>query len=161
MYGVNLEIKNYGQTPARITDVIVLSKFLKDGESLPKDPHYTRTEGEAFPGAFLVKEDHFFRLFTDHPNLRAIAALGSPDIKSGSRQYFVYGYVDYIDMFGQRHRGGFARVYEPRVDRRDAYPSEEAFAERCNLIFMEQRGYNYDRPRKKGEGNDWDEEAPA
>jgi hypothetical protein len=156
-YGINLEIKNYGHTPARITDLIVLSKFLKDGESLPNDPDYKSAQKYTFPGAFLVKEDHFFYLFSDQANRQAIASLDHSKIKNGGGQYFIYGYVDYIDMFGQRHRGGFARVYEPRIDRRDIYSSDEDFAGRCNLVFMAQRGYNYDSLRKRGEGNDWDE----
>ena len=57
-----------------------------------------------------------------------------------------HGYVDYIDQFGQRHRGGYARVYDPRLD---TEPS------RNNLLFITQKGYNYDRLRKRGEGSDW------
>lgn len=45
-------------------------------------------------------------------------------------------------------RGGYARQYDPRRD-------DPANENRNNLIFVTQRGYNYDRPRKKGEGNDW------
>ncbi len=54
------------------------------------------------------------------------------------------GYVDYLDKFGGRHRGGYARKFAPELDGTDN-----------NLIFVDQTGYNYDRSRKKGEGNDW------
>jgi hypothetical protein len=53
---------------------------------------------------------------------------------------WLYGYVDYVDCFNQRHRAGYAREYDPATG---------------TLIFATQPGYNYDRLRIKGEGSDW------
>ena len=69
---------------------------------------------------------------------------------------WLYGYVDYIDQFGQRHRAGWARLYEPDRDDRQYYPSDDDFAKRSNLVFVAEEGYNYDRERMPREGNDWD-----
>jgi len=67
-----------------------------------------------------------------------------------------------VDKFGKRHRAGYARLYQPSLDERRIYGTEEDFNRRSNLIFVPlQAGYNYDRPRTEGEGNDWDEEASA
>jgi hypothetical protein len=52
--------------------------------------------------------------------------------------------VDYIDAFGERHRGGYARIYDPQP----GVPN--------NLGFVAQDGYNYDRLRDEGEGRDWE-----
>lgn len=42
---------------------------------------------------------------------------------------WLYGYVDYVDCFNQRHRAGYAREYDPATGA---------------LIFVTQPGYNYD-----------------
>ena len=31
----------------------------------------------------------------------------------GQLTLYLFGYVDYIDAFGQRHRGGYARLFMP------------------------------------------------
>ena len=54
------------------------------------------------------------------------------------------GYVDYMDAFEQRHRFGYARQFVPNTREN-------------NLVFITKPGYNYDRERKHGEGNDWDD----
>lgn len=110
----------------------------------PRDP-------EKISRAFLVADDHF----TSHTDLPFSPMVMAP-VMSGERQLIIIGYVDYIDAFRQRHRGGYARSYSPDVDLAD-YPSPEARAKRNNLVFVAQAGYNYDRLRVPGEGGDWDE----
>ena len=65
---------------------------------------------------------------------------------------YLIGYVDYIDQFGQRHRGGYARMYKPLT---------VLLQNQNNLFYVIQEGYNYDRLRKRGEGEDWLREASA
>ena len=60
-----------------------------------------------------------------------------------------------------QHRGGFGRVYRPDQDVRSNFASEEDFAKRLNLFFFDTDGYNYDRPRKEGEGKDWGDKTPS
>ena len=62
---------------------------------------------------------------------------------AGGQILVVYGFVDYIDAFGVRHRGGYARQYVPNVQGNN------------NLVFLDHPSYDYDRPRRPGEGNDW------
>jgi hypothetical protein len=39
----------------------------------------------------------------------------------------------------------------------DRYPTEAVYAARNNLGVVAKEGHNYDRPRRRGEGNDWNE----
>ena len=96
--------------------------------------------GGRTPGAFLVSNDSF--LFSSSIE---IAASDMAGIRGGTRQLHVMGYVDYIDQFGQRQRGGYARRYDPSSTN--------------NLIFVNESGYNYDRVRLPGEGDDWGENS--
>jgi hypothetical protein len=50
-------------------------------------------------------------------------------------------------------------MYHPEIDERQIGQSPEDFARRTNLVFVAQGGYNYDRPRLPGEGNDWNQET--
>jgi hypothetical protein len=153
----NLEIRNYGQTPATVTDVITKAVILTKTDKLPQIPEYGEAGNSGLFGTFLVKDESFFKLYGE------FAPIGTNigNVKTGEIILYFYGYVDYIDAFRQRHRGGFGRVFYPAIDDRSLYKTEEDFTKRCNLIFLSQGGYNYDRPRKKGEGNDWDEYPPS
>ena len=66
-------------------------------------------------------------------------------VKEGTLKLYLVGYVDYMDAFGERHRGGYARIYDPQP----GLPN--------NLGFVTEDGYNYDRPRVEGEGRDWED----
>jgi hypothetical protein len=98
-----------------------------------------------------------------HNHLFQVA--GIEDLKaSESLKLYAIGYVDYIDKFGERHRSGYAHVYNPSLDNfnywsedTDPTTAAKAWAERLNLSFVTQPNYSYDRKRKKGEGKDWDE----
>jgi hypothetical protein len=144
-------IKNFGRTPANVTDVLIKALLLPSSQALPEIPDYARERKDS-PKAFLVSGDEFF--YTD---VVKISAAEVPQLRNETITLWLYGYVDYIDQFGQRHRGGYARVYSPAFDNRGTYKTDEEFKARSNLLFVSQDGYNYDRTRKKGEGNDWDE----
>ena len=91
--------------------------------------------------------DHFFFHWDD-----TVTPADLEDIRAGRKFLYVFGYVDYRDLFGVRHRGGYARRYEPLVDK-----AEPNNPNRNNLVFADEPRYDYDRERKRGEGNDWDE----
>lgn len=151
-----IHVKNYGRTPARITNALIKHLVVPISDSLPDIPDYTKnTATHEGLTAFLVAGDEAFlsMVFSGVPpdSLRAVALK--------MHKLWLYGYVDYIDQFGQRHRAGWARLYDPDRDNRTYYPSDEEFAKRSNLVFVEKAGYNYDRERMKGEGNDWDKPA--
>lgn len=127
---VDLVIKNNGQTPARIIDLFIKIDVEPVGASLPKNPNYEGgVETKATPQAFLVTNDQYtLHLFFHIPTAQAA------NVINGTETLWLYGYVDYEDMFEQKHRGGYARVYEPTVTGGN------------NLVYIEEPGYNYDRP---------------
>ena len=65
------------------------------------------------------------------------------EASQGIKQLFIFGYVDYIDMFEQRHRAGFARRYNHSAQ------------DETKLVFVDQPDYDYDSERLAGHGKDW------
>jgi hypothetical protein len=135
---INIDVRNFGRTPGRVTDVVINACTCPNEDRLPDNPSYMPRTSPGIPNAFLVSNDNFF-YNSSIPLPEAEVA----EVKVGNRQLYLLGYVDYIDQFGHRYRGGYGRLY--RAD----------FTGN-NLIFIAQPGYNYDRPRLPGEGNDWD-----
>lgn len=148
----NLEIMNYGTTPARVTDVVSLYRIMASGQPLPNEPEYEIPNNHTAAVAFLVKGESFFNFVGEDLNTveRSLSSL-----ESGENILYLYGYVDYIDAFGQRHRGGFGFEYCPAIDKDVKTYIDEAYANRHNLLNLAMSSYNYDRSRTKGEGNDW------
>ena len=147
-YIVNIQIKNFGRTPATVSDVVITHRVLDIDGILPRIPEYDWNPGTVGAFAFLVANDEFFRI----QNVR-ITRDDLPDIDTFMKNIIVYGYVDYIDQFGQHHRAGYARQYDPGA----ATINSQGGVEGCsNLFFVSQEGYNYDRERQPGEGNDWE-----
>jgi hypothetical protein len=147
---LRVSVKNYGRTPATVTDTMVKNMTLYRTELVPEIPDYSWDGERESSKAFLVADDEFFLM-----NIAPMSTNDRTHIANGEKKLFVFGYVDYIDQFGTRHRGGFARIYEPALDNRANYESDKHFTGRGNLIFMTKKGYDYDRPRRWGEGNDW------
>jgi hypothetical protein len=137
-FRVIVGVKNFGRTPARITDVRLKHIVLEKGETLPIVPDYSKVGGEEAIEAFLVADDEFFHDVTfDFVRSQA-------EVQDGTVTIYIIGYVDYIDQYGQRQRGGYARVYDA-----------ERESGSNNLVFVVQPNYNYDRHRVSSEGNDW------
>jgi hypothetical protein len=153
---INLEIKNHGRTPARITKVRIKSRHFLPADPMPVEADYGDAIDPNATEQFLVTGDYFYSGGT-LPLDRGYYDL----ISRGIEILWVYGYVDYIDIFGQRHRAGYARYFDPSLDNQSRYRTEEEFLKRSNLPFVGRRGYNYDRKRirgRKGEGEDWSSE---
>jgi hypothetical protein len=130
---IQISIKNFGRTPARVEDTVIRPILLHRGESLPRVPEYNRAVSPR-EKVFLVAEDEVFA-----PNTFPISDESAKAIKSGDVVLYVIGYVDYVDVFGARHRGGYGRVYDPAVDA--GTPAQE----RSNLLYFPAENYNYDR----------------
>lgn len=142
LFQIEVEIKNYGRTPASVTDVKLGAKLLENGELL-REPFFYHVR-EAIPNAFLVTNEAFF-----HQGHFPLRGQDLDDAKSGTKKLWIFGHVDYIDTFKTRHRSGYVRVYIAIVDD----------GKQNNLFYMTEARYNYDRPRTKGEGNDWGNET--
>jgi len=130
-------------TAGTITNVALTIRVNPRDEPLPKVPDYQEPNEAQAPNAFLVTDEQI----STSQSLQ-IGIENVQGIHNGESWLTVYGFVDYIDKFNERHRGGYARRFN-----RDA-PTN-------NLQFVSQPGYNYDRKRKNGEGHDWGEEAPS
>ena len=137
---VTIDVSNIGKTPARLTGFVKTHFILPNEAPLAPIPPYDSGATErpevrtTMYGTDAMTSNFKINLSTDE--FIAINA-------KTSRLYLIM-YVDYIDQFGIRHRAGYARRYVPHC------PGN-------NLDLVTQRDYNYDRPRQKGEGDDWDE----
>ena len=102
---VEIDIRNHGRTPAKVTNVLLNSRFALTGKNLPLPPTYDFADS-APHRAFLVAGDNAFLRVNLDTTLGTINALPEGTVLC------VSGYVDYIDAFGVRHRGGYARVFD-------------------------------------------------
>lgn len=145
-FEVRVEIKNLGHTPATVSDVVICTKILEHGVPLPSIPPYTITQREEIPSAYLMPGDAFF--YTRH-----FGMLGDKgrSVLANTHALYILAFADYTDQFRRKFRVGYARIYNRIVDD----------GKQNNLFLVLQKGYNYDRPREKREGNDWDEHPPS
>ena len=134
---VRMEIKNWGRTPAQITDMVIGCDIRTSRVPLPEHPPYPGRVGKNVVHAFLVAGEGFFvtnpikRVFTDEERL---------SIERGTQVLTLMGYVEYRDKFDRTHRAGYARTYLPHRpgDLMNVLPAD-------NLVFVTQENYNYDR----------------
>ncbi|MGE3188478.1 MAG: hypothetical protein AB7H88_22225 [Vicinamibacterales bacterium] len=136
-FRVDLVIVNLGNTPAQVSGSLLQVSAI---ELTPDEPPYNE-DLRSESAYWLLKGDSVVRHADGGFNEYEAEWIG--DSRRRFRVY-VFGYVDYMDRFGRRHRHGFGRRYDP---------SDTNY----NLRFVPEAGYNYDRERKPGEGNDWDE----
>jgi hypothetical protein len=85
-----------------------------------------------------VKDDYIFQ----HVEL-SVDPAEQVEIEAGRVGMVFYGYADYIDQFGKRHRAGYGRSYLRT-------------AAQNNLVFPDEGPFNYDRERGPSEGIDWE-----
>ena len=134
---VDVVVKNFGRTPARVIGVMLTYRVIPNGQTMPDTPVYTGDDDwRDHAAAFLVTNDDFHQ--------QGQFELSSTDKDAVVKQratLFFYGYVDYIDQFGQRHRAGYGRQYMHGLPQN-------------NLVFPESGRLNYDRKHRRGE--DWD-----
>jgi hypothetical protein len=158
---IRVKVTNGGNTPARVKTVSVQTRVGK--APLPAEPPHDAAAANRV-SAFLVKNDSFIdtRKWTiPSAQIADIRSVGNL-MDAHPTKLWVFGYVDYVDQFDVRHRSGYARVYDPTVDQHPPNPaaphdstSALRWKARNNLPFETQAGYNFDRPRQQGEGDDW------
>lgn len=107
-------------------------------------PDYAVRHEDPKPQAFLVSDDEFFLRLSYRIKSDEMSA-----VMDTSSVLYIIGYVDYVDQFGQRHRGGYGRQYRPGSDERARYKTDDEFDRRNNLWVIEQEGYNYDEVRTR------------
>jgi hypothetical protein len=122
---VNVQVTNHGPTPATITAAVMT---IEVGESLPDKPSYS--DHKTWGAFFLMPNDGHF--YTGRMIHTGIKEEDMARIQAGEGLFiWAIGYVDYTDVFGKRHRAGYARRYSPR-------------SAENNLVFETKPGYNYD-----------------
>ena len=129
---VAMEVKNWGNTPTRVTSYLLTCTWLPSKCPLPRTPEYRNKREKLVPvEAFLVKKDSF--TFTER---FAIDPLDMERFASPipTHMLYVFGYVDYIDKFGDCHKAGYARQFN--------------FITRT-LDFVTTQNYNYDKKECK------------
>jgi hypothetical protein len=126
MFHVVIEARNTGRTPATVTQMMVKPVLVLNSKKLPAKPDYRRST--EVRRAFLVTNmtARFGEVFSVRKEELA-------EIQDGTRKLYLIGYVDYEDVFGNSHRGGYARLYDPSISKGN------------NLTFVTEPGYNYDR----------------
>lgn len=143
---VQLRVRNFGKTPARVNEVRVEFRYLPDILAIPVDPPAIEKREDVL--AFLVPDDEFF--FTHQ---RALGNTVLDNVRKGVGTLLVWGYIDYTDAFDQRHCAGYGRVYGAGRDIQGTTQSDESFNQRSNLDLVTQQAYNYDRPYKDGQNS--------
>lgn len=152
----SLEIRNFGNTPAKVTRTYARFVIASKDEVASPVPDYREGENKLpFGEAFLVTNEFFSAAFESLLRNIDVEKLGN-----SAWRIHVLGYVDYIDIFGKHHRGGYARVFAREID----VIAEKAGAwdKRNNLVLVNFDGYNYDRERDEqnsAENHDWPKQA--
>ena len=134
----DIKIENAGRSPATVTKIVLKLDGFPLTEQLAADPDYDSGQ---------VQTD------LTETSLAAGGSVNKPltfnwnggdlnTIQRGQGQMWLYGYVDYTDIFGERRRSGYGRVYGPA---REKGPINF----RNNLPLIPQSGYNYDCPAKE------------
>ena len=134
---VSVKARNMGRTPAQVTDIHIDFALLDYGVPLPKRYPFRPMKRESFPNGILMPSE-----WLNH----AIHVKTKEALVPGKQLWF-FGEVDYIDVFGRRWRGGYARKYWDHKD--------------DNLYNNTEDRDNFDRERLPDEGRDWDEESKA
>jgi hypothetical protein len=100
---IYIPIKNFGNTVARITKAHARAHFFKMDAalSLPKEPEYL----EQSPCDILLPPDNIYRL--------AVGTSGADfsAVKQGLDTFYIYGYVDYIDLANIVRQSRFCFIY--------------------------------------------------
>jgi hypothetical protein len=107
-YHLHLRIANSGQTPAHIEGGGIQTVPFMDETPFTPPVRTPDGRGEISP-TFLDARTRYAAKFTYHLTPIDLKAL------TDSRLWLV-GYVDYVDVFGARHRAGFCRRIGPRED---------------------------------------------
>src|SRR5262249_31752405 len=100
---VQVSVKHFGATPAKVTATLVTPLVLPNNQPLTKRPGYSRAWVQ-IPQAFLVPHEEFFYDVVFRIPADQMASISN----AFTHTLYLIGSVDYIAPFGQRHRGGYA-----------------------------------------------------
>ncbi len=139
--------RNIGNTPATVTLETFGQALLKPGERLPG---YAKLHPSTTERLQVKDEAIYASMAFKHTQIENQA------VRRGELRVVLFGYVDYIDIFGRRHRGGFAKELLVNPDG----PNEDG-TDFLAFHILDDRNFNFDRERTVGDGIDWTPEAIA
>jgi hypothetical protein len=116
VFQVKCKIRNTGRTPAWITSMGACAYFVKDEKDLPKTPNYTRAGPFAGKGT-LLSPDAFTE--TGVP----VTQQQAEQVRRGEMTLYFSGFVQYRDIFGEKHETRYCYQLKPSHDLTGA-PSE-------------------------------------
>jgi hypothetical protein len=121
-FWVQMQVGNFGHTPARVVRKSLMCQVLPKN-SPPPDVVAFRNESEKknTSNVRLVAQDKIFFVFSGKAD-------DVPSSKDETKRLWLYGFVDYIDQFGQPDFAPYIRAYEPRLD-------DQFLGVRNNLVF--------------------------
>ncbi len=120
MFPMNIDLgyvfKNFGNTPAKLTDSRLIFRLVTSIDDLPSQPNYgPKQEYPRFPldGGLMVPNITFeLRQAFQGPD--GTPALSNEDltaIRSGAKALVSYGFIEYRDAFDKRHETRFCHIY--------------------------------------------------
>jgi hypothetical protein len=141
---VQMHVRNFGKTPARVSSVVLDSRYIENIASIPPDPPMIENRVPVL--AFLVEGDEFW-----FSHQRALGVPMMDKVQAGDGMLLVWGHIVYTDAFDRRHRAGYGRIYNFTADLEYSGVTKELHDKRSNLDLVTQQTYNYDRPYKEGQ----------
>ena len=118
----SFEIKNLGRTPAHVRDVII--EMHTGGEPTSTPPPFSSRPRDK-TSSFLVSGDHFV-----HNVIYKITPAEIEAMNQGTLIVWLFGVVNYDDVFGQGHQAGYGRIFNKIAG---------------DFVFIANDRYNYDR----------------
>jgi hypothetical protein len=137
-FTVDFEIKNWGRSPANMTDARFRASEIECGAALPFE--FPDEERESFPNAFLAPGGSAHEISKTFP-----VGNKADNLIQNDKQVWVFGYVDYIDSFEKRWRSRFVRKYVHRTGE--------------NLTYNREAHDEFEHERAPGVGIDWTPDA--
>jgi hypothetical protein len=146
---VGLSVKNWGKTPARVVKAVICYRCTPGIETLPEKPVYDENAVHGQVQSFLVTND-----FAGYTYERLIPRQQVNEVKEGRSNLWVYGHVEYLDIFDELHVAGYGAFYVPEYDE-PAHYGPGRFEKRSNLVFITEPTYNYDRKKQSADSAGW------
>lgn len=104
-----LTIKNYGRTPAFVTNIILR---VKTGHGLPETPDYGNVEEYFKPLVIDSKQTYLHTIYKDNSAYN-FSAKELKDIQDKDGWLYLYGYIQYVDFLEVEHKKGFCFLWVP------------------------------------------------
>jgi hypothetical protein len=104
---IRWHVENRGRTPAWVTSLGSAAKIIKAGDELPKEPSYTMAGPFTKVGTVLPPEGKASRGVT-------IPAANMDAVEKGDQYLlYIFGIVEYRDIFGSKHETRYCCRFKP------------------------------------------------